>query len=93
MLSTHLFCICLLLSESYDQAYVQDGKLVLIAEKVNGITTLVYPNLHLTDENVKKQWPFDTSFYLILNYALGGAGTWPGVITDSELPAKRRSIG
>ena len=28
------------------------------------------------------------SFYLILNYALGGAGTWPGTITDSELPAK-----
>lgn len=25
------------LSESYDQAYVHDGKLVLIAEKVNGV--------------------------------------------------------
>lgn len=56
--------------------------------KVNGATTLVYPNLHLADESVKKQWPFDTSFYLILNYALGGPGTWPGTITDSELPAK-----
>ena len=56
--------------------------------KVNGATTLVYPNLHLADESVKKQWPFDTSFYLILNYALGGAGTWPGTIMDSELPAK-----
>mgnify|MGYP003102371843 FL=1 len=55
---------------------------------MNGATTLVYPNLHLADESVKKQWPFDTSFYLILNYALGGAGTWPGTITDSELPAK-----
>lgn len=56
--------------------------------KVNGAATLVYPNLHLADESVKKQWPFDTSFYLILNYALGGPGTWPGTITDSELPAK-----
>lgn len=27
-------------------------------------------------------------FYLVLNYALGGPGTWPGTITDSELPAK-----
>ena len=27
-------------------------------------------------------------FYLILNYALCGPGTWPGTITDSELPAK-----
>ena len=33
------------------------------------------------------QWPFDADFYLILNVALGGEGTWPGVITDSELPA------
>lgn len=56
--------------------------------KVNGVTTLVYPNLHLADESTKKQWPFDAPFYLILNYALGGVGTWPGAITDSELPAK-----
>lgn len=56
--------------------------------KINGITTLVYPNLHLADESTKKQWPFDAPFYLILNYALGGVGTWPGAITDSQLPAK-----
>ena len=32
------------LSESYDQAYVHDGKLVLVAEKVNGVykTCLLY---------------------------------------------------
>lgn len=56
--------------------------------KVNGVTTLVYPNLRLADESTKKQWPFDAPFYLILNYALGGVGTWPGSITDSQLPAK-----
>ena len=35
-----------------------------------------------------KQWPYNKPFYLILNCALGGAGTWPGIITDSELPAR-----
>ncbi len=55
---------------------------------VNGLITLVYPNLKLNDEAIKKQYPFNKDFYLILNYALGGAGTWPGEIIDSELPAK-----
>ena len=27
-------------------------------------------------------------FLFDFNYALGGPGTWPGTITDSELPAK-----
>jgi beta-glucanase (GH16 family) len=58
-----------------------------IVFSVNGIVSFTYPNLHLTDEVIKKQWPYNKSFYLILNCALGGAGTWPGVITDSELPA------
>ena len=54
---------------------------------VNGKTTLSYPNLHLADNATVKQWPFDAPFYLILNNALGGAGTWPGNIIDSQLPS------
>lgn len=54
---------------------------------VNDEETLTYPNLHLSNNESVKQWPFDTTFYLILNNALGGAGTWPGVISDSQLPA------
>jgi len=55
---------------------------------VNGIVSFTYPNLHLTNEETMKQWPYNKPFYLILNCALGGAGTWPGIITDSELPAR-----
>lgn len=55
---------------------------------VNGVVKLTYRNLHLPRESVKMQWPFDAPFYIILNQALGGEGTWPGAITDSELPAK-----
>lgn len=55
---------------------------------INGVTKLTYPNLRLADENVKRQWPFAAPFYIILNQALGGPGTWPGAITDAELPAK-----
>lgn len=54
---------------------------------VNGQETLTYPNLHLSNNSNVKQWPFDAPFYLILNNALGGAGTWPGNISDSQLPA------
>ena len=55
---------------------------------VNGEQTLSYPNLHLTDEAEKKQWPFDGEYYLIVNVAIGGEGTWPGAIDDSQLPAR-----
>lgn len=55
---------------------------------VNGQETHSYPNLHLDDESVKMQWPFSCDFYLILNLALGGEGTWPGAIYDEELPAR-----
>ena len=55
---------------------------------VNGVTTLTYPNLNLEDEDTKKQWPFCSPYYLILNQAVGGSGTWPGPITDAQLPAK-----
>lgn len=54
----------------------------------NGRETLSYPNLHLPDEETKVQFPYHDPFYLILNYALGGPGTWPGEISDPELPAK-----
>lgn len=55
---------------------------------VNGMQRLTYPNWHLKDETSKRQWPFNAPFYLILNYALGGENTWPGLIRDEELPAK-----
>lgn len=55
---------------------------------VNGVTTLTYPNMNLEDEDTKKQWPFCSPYYLILNQAVGGSGTWPGPITDAQLPAK-----
>lgn len=53
---------------------------------LNGKVTLTYPNLHLENEAEMQQWPFDNKFYLILNHALGGPDTWPGPITDSQLP-------
>ena len=53
--------------------------------------TFSYPNLHLTDEAEKKQWPFseESSFYLILNMGLGGdkPGSWAGPIDQAKLPA------
>lgn len=55
---------------------------------VNGQKKLTYPNMNLNDESLKKQWPFDAPFFLILNYALGGENTWPGIIDDSQLPGK-----
>ena len=54
---------------------------------VNDEKTFSYPNLHLADEAEMCQWPFSTDFYLILNFAVGGADTWPGVIDDTQLPA------
>lgn len=53
---------------------------------LNGEKTFNYPNLHLENESETLQWPFDTTFYIILNVALGGEGTWPGYIDDAELP-------
>lgn len=52
---------------------------------VNDQEMLTYNNYHLSD--TQKQWPFDAPFYLIINHALGGEGTWPGWIDDSQLPA------
>lgn len=57
-----------------------------IVFKVNDKISLVYPNLHLENEPEMRQWPYNTDFYLILNYALGGPGTWPGPIDDADLP-------
>ena len=58
---------------------------------VDGVKTFSYPNLHLTDEAEKKQWPFseESSFYLILNMGLGGdkPGSWAGPIDQAKLPA------
>ncbi|MBN2486242.1 MAG: family 16 glycosylhydrolase [Bacteroidales bacterium] len=54
---------------------------------VNGEVTHRYRNLHLDDETDKMQWPFDAPFFIILNVSVGGPGTWPGPITNGELPA------
>ncbi len=48
---------------------------------LNGIITFTYPRINTDKEG---QWPFNKSFYLILNQAAGG--NWAGKITDSELP-------
>lgn len=67
--------------------YAIDWDQDAITFHINGKKTLTYPNMHLDDNDVVKQWPFDAPFYLILNNALGGPGTWPGNITDSQLPS------
>lgn len=48
---------------------------------INGKKTFTYPKLK---DGPKSQWPFDQSFYIILDQALGG---WPGLIKKEELPA------
>lgn len=40
----------------------------------------------MDNETEMKQWPFDVPYYLIVNYAVGGEGTWPGKINDTGLP-------
>lgn len=67
--------------------YALDWTADALIFSVNGVIRLTYSNLRLADEATQKQWPFDAPFYLILNQALGGAGTWPGPITDAQLPA------
>ena len=54
---------------------------------VNGEETFSYPNLHLPNESLMQQWPFDVPYYLILNYSVGGEDAWPGPIDDRGLPA------
>lgn len=68
--------------------YALDWTADALIFSVNGVIRLTYPNLRLADEAQQKQWPFDAPFYLILNQALGGPGTWPGPITDAQLPAR-----
>ena len=48
---------------------------------MNDSITLVYLKKPNADY---EKWPFDKSFYLILNQAAGGQ--WPGPVTDTELP-------
>lgn len=67
--------------------YAVEWTAAKIEFSINGVSTFTYPNLKLSNESTLKQWPFYTPFYLILDLALGGPGTWPGVINDSELPA------
>ena len=54
---------------------------------INDEQYMHYPNLNLPNNQEVEQWPFDKPFYLIVNQSLGGDGTWPGPIDDSELPA------
>lgn len=52
---------------------------------VNGAVTFSYPKkANLPADQL--QWPFDQSFHLILNQALGGA--WVGTINDAVLPVQ-----
>lgn len=47
-----------------------------------------YANQHLGGDDGLIQYPFPNwDFDIILNYSLGGNGTWPGPISDSDLPA------
>lgn len=52
---------------------------------LNGTVTFTYPRkANLPPDQL--QWPFDQSFYLILNQALGGS--WVGSINDAILPVQ-----
>lgn len=52
---------------------------------VNGAVTFSYPKkANLPADQL--QWPFDQSFHLILNLALGGS--WVGAINDAILPVQ-----
>ena len=35
---------------------------------VNGVATMTYENMHLQDEALLMQWPFNTEFYIILDH-------------------------
>lgn len=48
---------------------------------INGEKTFSYPK---QQENTPEKWPFDQSFYIILNQALGG--NWVGDIDPEDLP-------
>lgn len=41
---------------------------------------------HRPADASSREWPFDQTFYLILNQS--GAAGWPGPITDTDLPFK-----
>lgn len=53
----------------------------------NGQKFFTYPNLHLPNEDVVRQWPFNSPYYIKLSNQLGGPDTWAGPIDDSQLPA------
>ncbi len=55
---------------------------------INDVETLYYRNLYLSNESEVMQWPFDTEFYMIINYALGGEGLWAGEVDDDDLPGE-----
>lgn len=55
---------------------------------IDGQAIWSYQNEGLGGEEGAIQYPFsDYNFDIILNYSLGGAGTWPGAINDNDLPA------
>lgn len=55
---------------------------------VDGVEKWRYVNEHLAGDSGLIQYPFaNWDFDIILNYSLGGEGTWPGVINDNDLPA------
>lgn len=52
---------------------------------INGEATFVYPRIKTDKEG---QWPFDMPYFIMMDQQLGGPGTWPGEIDDSQLPVK-----
>lgn len=60
---------------------------------VDGKETFRYENMHLEDEETQLQFPFNKyPFDIILNFSLGGLlngnNTWPGKISDEDLPGE-----
>lgn len=53
---------------------------------VDGVKSLVFEN---KGSDNWMEYPFNRYDYdIILNFSLGGAGTWPGVIRDEDLPGE-----
>lgn len=55
---------------------------------IDGNKLWSYVNENKEGDEGYYQYPFAEHDYdIILNYSLGGSGTWPGVINDNDLPA------
>ncbi len=61
--------------------YAIDWTSEKIVFSVNGINTMTYPNMHLANEKVMGQWPFNKPFYILITFPVSLTG-----VNDSELP-------